>query len=243
MALVVTQRPRFSDIDPAGTMGIRAMMTYFQDMTAAYMQDLDRGDDATLARYNTIWMFTRMKMVLARPAQTTSRITLSCWAAQTRTKHIVPMTFEAEDSEGPLAAGRLDACLFSLTSQKLATLDDIELDQSFEENRTPKIDLGRFRRVPRSLEGMESVLSHRVGYGDLDMAGHMNNVSYLRLVLNTRTAQEHATHPIHEMDLNFLAQCSEGEELEVYRQPEDEYVRYAVAPKGAETPAFVAALK
>lgn len=242
MALVITQRPRFSDIDPARTMGIRALATYFQDMTAAYMQDLDRGDDATIARYHTIWMFTRMRMVLAQPVETTDTITMSCWAAKTRTKHIVPMTFEAESDSGPVAAGRLDACLFNLDRQKLATLDDIELDQSFEEDRAPKLEVGRFKRVARSLEGMEPAYSHKVSYRDLDMAGHMNNLSYLHLVLDTRTAQQHAEHPVCEMDLDFLAQCAEGDELVVYQKADGDAVRYAIAREGEDAPVFVAEL-
>lgn len=240
MQLVVTQRPWFSDIDPAGTMGIRALATYFQDMTAAYMQDLDRGDDATIARYHTIWMFTHMKLVLARPVQTTARLTLACWGSRTRTKHIVPMMFEAADGDGALAAARLDACLFNLDRQRLVTLDDIELDQSFEEDGTPGVDVGRFARIPRSLEGMETVFAHRVVYSDLDMAGHMNNLSYLRLILDTRTAQEHAEHPVHEIDLDFRAQCGEGDDLLVYRKAEGEATRYAIAQKGSDKPAFVA---
>lgn len=243
MALVIMPRVRFSDIDPVGSMGIRAFATYFQDMTAAYMQDLDRGDDVTLERYRTIWMFTRMHMALARPAQTTARLTMSCWAMRTRTKRIVPMAFEAADEEGPLAAGRLDGCLFSLDRGKLVTLDDIELDQAFEEDRVPSIELGRFPRIARTLDDMQKVASHRVTYADLDMAGHMNNLSYLRLLLETRSAAQHAEHPVREMVLNFLSQCAEGDELAVYQAEGDDAGRYAIAHRGSSEPAFTAVLR
>lgn len=243
MKLIITQRVRFSDIDPAGSMGIRAFATYFQDMTAAYMQDLDRGDDATLERYHTIWMFTRMRMVLARPARTAARLTMSCWGMRTRTKRIVPMAFEAADEEGPLFAGRLDACLFNLDEGRLVTLDDIELDQAFEEDRVPAVELGRFSRAAKTLDGMREVASHRVTYADLDMAGHMNNLSYLRLVLETRSAAQHATHPVREAELTFLSQCAEGDELAVYRSEDGDAARYAIAPRGADVPAFTAVLR
>ena len=57
---------------------------------------------------------------------------------------------------------------------------------------------------------------------DIDLGRHMNNIAYVRLLLDCFTAQELASGKIRSVELHFSTSCFEGEELTVYRKLHDD---------------------
>ena len=57
---------------------------------------------------------------------------------------------------------------------------------------------------------------------DIDFGQHMNNVAYIRVLLDCFSAAQIASGKIASIEAHYAAPCLEGETLSVYRKPEGE---------------------
>ena len=68
---------------------------------------------------------------------------------------------------------------------------------------------------------------------DIDLAGHMNNVNYVRAMLGCYDSAELKKMDIKEIELNYISQSYEGNTLRfVTRQAEDGLEVGAIGPEG-----------
>ena len=62
------------------------------------------------------------------------------------------------------------------------------------------------------------MFSHRVALNDLDLNIHMNNISYVRLAMNTLTDKEYTSYAIKTFDIRFRAQTYFGDNINIFRK-------------------------
>ena len=63
---------------------------------------------------------------------------------------------------------------------------------------------------------------------DIDLGHHMNNVAYVRVLLDCFPAAKLADGTLSSIEVHYAAPCLEGEELGVYRREEADEVRLAI---------------
>ena len=74
----------------------------------------------------------------------------------------------------------------------------------------------------------ELVYMHLVRATDIDMGRHMNNVVYIRLLLDCFSAKELASGTIRSIEAHYASPCLEGETLGVFCRREEGRCRMAV---------------
>ena len=83
-------------------------------------------------------------------------------------------------------------------------------------------DTEAFTRMSKNFEGAELLGEYRIRSVDIDRGGHMNNVNYVRAMLGCFSCAQLAEMDIHELDMQFIQQCYEGETIRfVKRVSED----------------------
>ena len=74
----------------------------------------------------------------------------------------------------------------------------------------------------------ELIYTHLVRATDIDMGRHMNNVVYIRLLLDCLPAKELASGRIKSIEAHYASPCLEGETLGVFCRREGQICRMAV---------------
>ena len=77
---------------------------------------------------------------------------------------------------------------------------------------------------------------------DIDFGQHMNNVAYIRVLLDCFSASRIASGKIASIEAHYAAPCLEGESLSVYQKQEGETVRIAIKKESGK-PAVLAAVR
>ena len=72
------------------------------------------------------------------------------------------------------------------------------------------------------------VYTHHVRATDIDMGRHMNNVVYIRLLLDCFSAKELASGRIKSIEAHYASPCLEGETLGVFCRRKERLCRMAV---------------
>ena len=73
---------------------------------------------------------------------------------------------------------------------------------------------------PFKLNAVESEVidCFQVKYSDIDINQHVNTVHYLDWMVNTFTLDEHRSHTIHRIDMNFMNEVVYGNEIMVFKE-------------------------
>ena len=88
----------------------------------------------------------------------------------------------------------------------------------------------------------ELVQRHTVRSTDIDMGRHMNNVAYVRLLLDQFPAATLAEGNISSVEIHYAAPCLEGETLRIFRKQQENLCRMAVKKADGKT-AVLAAIR
>lgn len=97
-------------------------------------------------------------------------------------------------------------------------------------------------RFADDLMQAELVRGYTVRPTDIDFGRHMNNVAYVRVLLDCFSAAELASGRIASMEVHYAAPCLEGEELGVYCRREENGCRLAIKKADGKA-AVLAAVK
>ena len=73
---------------------------------------------------------------------------------------------------------------------------------------------------------------HKVYASDIDLGRHMNNVSYVRVLMDCFSAKEIASGRMKSVEIHYFAPCLEGDELAVYVKNEETQTRAAIKREG-----------
>ena len=100
-----------------------------------------------------------------------------------------------------------------------------------------------FTRISQKFDGAEPLGEYRIRSVDIDRGGHMNNVNYVRAMFGCFSCAQLAEMYIHELDMQFLLQCYEGETIRFVKRPSEKWLMEVGAINEAGRVCFMAALR
>ncbi len=217
--------PEYRDADPDGLIGLRGCMHYFQDIHTWFMHSFHKGNDELPEQYGAAWVYTRYHVSLKHKLDYTDSAVLSTWMEPYRQPVLVNLNFVLQQHGQTAATGRLENCVFSLTRQRPLRLSAIEFPEDLPEEAA--WDIPDFINLEKATEGMTERYRKTVRVSDLDKSNHMTNLRYIDMFEDAHDAAFWKAFAPREMEISFLSQCREGEELTVMSRTEENAVYLA----------------
>ena len=182
-----------------------------------------------LDQKNLFWAIIRHRIEITRLPQAGETITLETWPMPT-TRVAYPRATAAYDEQGNLLfrSHAIWVLMDSHTRAKIlpgkSGVDVPGLLQGCE--------LGTPGSISR--QTLENHTYRTVGYTALDRNGHMNNTYYLDWVDDLLIGEYHRDHPLHEININYLAEAKEGQRIDLFWQKSDDGTVCVEAQTGDE---------
>lgn len=182
-------------------------------------------DNVTLStEYNALWVFVKNKFQRRAPVKWNENITVESFLTD-KTAATVVVDTVVKNSEGETAiAARTEVCVIDLDSQRIRRISSVDFPEDVGIYPSPA-GFG-FTRFPTV--GLREEYKFYVPSTSIDMCGHVNNVEYLRFILNATSVEKEKTRPVRETEINFVAQAREGEELTVFSAEDGEGEFYEI---------------
>ena len=222
-----TFRPQYRDADADGLIGLRGCMHYFQDIHTWFMHSIGKGNDVLPEQYGAAWVYTRYHVSLRRKLDYTDTVLATAWMEPYRQPVLLNIDCVLRQHGEIVATGKLEKCLFSLTRQRPLRLSAIDFPEGIPEESEAANAIPDFIRLEKTAEGMAERYRRAVRVSDLDKSRHMTNLRYIDMYLDAYDAAFWRAFDPREMEITFLSQCREGEELTVLSREEEAAVRLA----------------
>lgn len=216
--------PQFREADADGYIGARGYLNYFQDVATHYMHNLGKGNDTLPEQYGISWIYTKYKLHIESKADFSDCLHIETWMENKKSPAMVSQAFVVSRDGKVYARGRLESCLFDIKRNRLMRLAAVDFPAGLEEERSAEVEA--FTKLSKEvgekeIESMEYGYTHKVLYTDLDKSGHMTNLKYVDLLLNVFDSAFYNENPVKDIEIHFISQCFEGEEIRVYKKEAD----------------------
>lgn len=169
-----------------------------------------------------VWAVARSKLIFDRMPFWMDRIHLRVFPVKVTPVSVhVDLLLEALDGTS-LIRGKQELCAVDVHGHGLRRVDTTTFPRDLA--LLPPAVTVPFRRKKVALGEEDLRLRHIVRYSDTDMNRHMNNVAYVRLLLDAFPAAFWTERDVEEFDIQYVSECLEGETLDVLARQEGDEV-------------------
>lgn len=191
----------------------------FQAIAAQHAELLGVGGDA-MAQRGLFWLTVHTRVDFFAPARMMDELTARTWAETSGARDIRSYrSYTLDRGETRIAAGRTEWTILG-PEKKLVPFGTIGFPQDYPFPPRSAID-ARPQRLRDSFTEDELFARSAVRPTDIDLGRHMNNVAYVRHLMDCFTAETLASGSIRSFELHFSTPCLEGEGLAIYKKKTD----------------------
>ncbi len=211
MKYVYKTRVPFSQTGVSEGISVIGAAQMIEDNVCAFFAEFGK-DSATLnAKYNAVWMFVKNKLRKLAVAKWNEKITIESFITRITAATVVVDTMIKNAAGETSVYARTEVCVIDLTSQRIRRIASVEFPEDMEIYPTEAdFDFERF-----DTDGVSPVYGLNVPPASIDFCMHVNNVEYLRFILNASSVERELSAPIKEAEIHFLNQAREGERITV----------------------------
>ena len=219
--------------DAAGALSPLAAFTIFQGIAAQHAETLGVGSSA-MAKKGEFWLTVHTRVDLFERAYLMDELTVRTWAEACSERDVrTYRSYTLSRGGTPIARGKTEWAILG-PEKKIIRFGDSGFPKDYPfpaETAIPET----LQRFHQKFDESDLFSRYTVRPTDIDLGHHMNNVAYVRLLLDCFTARELAGGGIRSVELHYSTPCFEGEELTVYKKAEDGACRIGIVKPDGKT--------
>lgn len=167
-----------------------------------------------LKNLNGTWVLSRLALEMDYFPKQYEKITVETWVQEVHTANTI-RNYRLFNEQGEVIGN--STSVWVMINIETRRPMDLRLLKGIEEFATAE-DSGIERPFKLNAVESEVIDCFQVKYSDIDINQHVNTVHYLDWMVNTFTLDEHRSHTIHRIDMNFMNEVVYGNEIMVFKE-------------------------
>jgi len=210
------------EADASGRLGIPGLFNYLQDIAAHHATALDRGKES-LEKDNRFWVLSRILVDISDMPGWEEELIIRTWPRG------VDKLFALRDFEifGPkgIRYGAATSCWLMVNRDNRRP---VRPDESLADLDGAPENESALVRYPSKLPGAGSQAKEStafpVKYSDLDFNMHVNNVQYIRWIIDAYPQDFILGNTFRSAEVNYLAEALPGDKITVRSSEQEEKI-------------------
>ena len=194
--------------DDTSMLGIASVFDIFQDYATLHADIHDIGPEG-MHRRKAFWIITKTKIKINRLPIVMNDVNINTWI-QAPERASCERDYSITAGDETLVYGRSIWAVMSRERGRPIPMKELYPVVDFDE---PRPDKEAFTKIDKNFDGADVLGDYTVKSTDIDIGGHMNNVHYIRAMLNCFSTSEIKEMNITELEVNFISQTYEGDTL------------------------------
>jgi medium-chain acyl-[acyl-carrier-protein] hydrolase len=205
---------RSYQMDMKGRASLTAIAGYLQESAGNHAHQMGFGFEQ-MSKSGFIWALTRLKIKVHDYPHWSEGLLAETWVVN-REKFFSRRDFEIRSSTNKLLVSAVSGwMLLDMKNKRPQLVDNFPMDIEFFPNRlalpedTIKID---------ELAKADYQSQYKVIYSDIDIVSHVNNVQYLRIILDAQSYDLRSKNHVKSFEINYIAEALINDELIIFNQ-------------------------
>jgi acyl-ACP thioesterase len=200
---------RSYETDPQGRLQPAILCRLLQEAAVAHANNLEVGVQL-LIDHGVAWVLTRMRLDMERWPAAGEELVVTTWP-EAASKLFTERRFRLADAAGrPIGAATTLWLMIDLEQRRAIRFP------AYVADRLKRHDLGsRPVRLPEltAPESTDRQLAFTVRRTDLDLAGHVNNTSYIEWAVEAVSDDVWKHSDLGRLDVQFVSECHHGQTI------------------------------
>ncbi len=213
--------------DATAALGYTNTFALFQDIASEHAEQIGVGGAAMSSR-GVFWLTVHTRIQFFQKAYLMQKVTASTWPGACKPNDRRCFRYyRLLCGDRLVAQGKTEWAVIHVQNGRLCPISDTGFPEDFPyaaETVCPE----PLTRFADPFTDKDVSYKRTVRASDTDFGGHMNNVAYVRTLLDSFPAKELAAMPVQELEIHYSAPSYEGERLSVCRRQEDGRWLFAV---------------
>jgi medium-chain acyl-[acyl-carrier-protein] hydrolase len=201
---------------------IMSIVGYLQEAAGNHADSMNFGFK-DMKKSGLVWLLTRVKILVHQYPKWGEEIEVTSWVVNAE-KFFSRRDFEIRDKSGKLMVSAISGWMLVNAKEKRPHLVEHVRDRFFLmpdkmaiQDEIQKID---------TLNKMDSTSTYTVKYSDIDIVGHVNNIQYYSIILDSLAFDFRKENHIKSFEINYLTEALPGDNLEVLTEQLSENKEY-----------------
>lgn len=204
-----------SNCDDFQRLRFDSILNYFQDVATYHATEMKTDFASLKSNSNAFWVLTKIKFKLNGNIYYNDDVVISSWPLKPQLIRCL-RDFKIEGENGEIL-GSSEWCMLDATNFSIRKIESTCYPKDFE-HLDVRSGVSPFNKINIDVQDCDYFGSHTCVYTDIDCNGHVNNVSYSKMALNTFTNKEFNEFSFNSFEINFLSQCFLGDEIKIYKK-------------------------
>ena len=200
------------DTDLNGRVKLTSICNYLQEIAGMHADALNWGIDK-LMKQNLSWVLTRLKVKVIDYPKWTDEITVETWPTGIEGL-FGNRDFRILDKEGNTIILASSSWLIINIKTKRPTRPHSIIDVTKFDN-TEKVFETSLQKLITDVE-KTPILNIDVHFSDIDINQHVNNVKYIKWIIDSCPIEKLSSELIDELEINFLHEAKYNDPLSIY---------------------------
>ena len=210
------------DTDFNGRVKLTSICNYLQEIAGMHADALNWGIDK-LMEQNLSWVLTRLKLKILKYPEWTEEITIETWPTGIEGL-FGNRDFRIKDSKGnTIILASSSWLIINLTTKRPVRPHSIIDDSNYK--NAEKVFNTPLQKLNTQVKEL-ATLHIDVHYSDIDINQHVNNVKYIKWIIDSCPIEKLSTQTIGKLEVNFLHEAKYNDQLCVYNNCEDNMESY-----------------
>ena len=214
MKYINKTRVTASQTDAGIGLSVLGAAQIIQDNVCAFFACFKKDNVALKTGYNAVWVFVKNKFKRLDIAEWNEEITVESFITARTSATIIVDTAIRKSNGRTAVYARTEMCVINLSTQRICRISSVELEEDIPVYPSEN-GFGFCRIGAEELSVVREKYSFYVPSTSIDYCMHLNNVEYLRFILNAVSVDYAINHVIKEVEIHFACQSREGEKLSV----------------------------
>ena len=176
-------------------------------------------DGLTIRRlYDGFWVFTKNRIKILKSLTWGDKFNVESFVSSISSAKLVVDTALKTEQGQIVAYSSCEMCALDVATGRIRRTSSVGVNENIvAEEPQMAIEFEKFDDAELPVVETVTVRSTNIDYSQ-----HCNNVEYLRFLLNTYTVEELVNRPIREIEVCYVNQSYEGDELTIHKQSTDQ---------------------
>lgn len=213
--------------DASFRLGLAQQFALIQDIAAEHAERLGVGGAAMTER-GAFWLVVHTRLDFFARAEMMAPLTVVTWPVRCAPEDIrLCRDYRIRSGNAVLAEGKTEWMILNTKNGRLVRARDagFPTDMTFcDEIVCPE----PFLRPADDWTEADEIFRRPVAASDIDYGAHMNNVAYVRAMLDSFNSETLCALHVKSMEVRYGEPCLEGDEITILRKETDDGFRFAI---------------
>lgn len=211
---------RYTDVDAFDNLKLSSLLSFLEESACLSADELGFGYD-DIAPSNLGFVVVNWYIELNRAVKLGEILTVHTWPIKPKML-IFLRDFELFCGEEKVGVCSARWCMIDTRTFSAVPVSAFFSEKDFEGYNTERAIDFKGWKIP-ALNNGSSVYSKVIRYSDYDHYFHVNNTKYADFMFDVFSVDELKDKRINSVQISYVKQCKEGEEIAFFKQKQDGY--------------------